>query len=149
MRKDSSKYAPLETGGVLLGYRSGSSAVVTDLIHGGPKALRTRAEFRPDGEWQAQKIAERYAESGYVTTYLGDWHSHPVGRVGPSSRDLSTAEKISTTRDAGTVEPLMLILAASTEGSWQTGAFIFRGRTFVGGPALVRSALLIVSASSG
>ena len=79
-----------ETGGILIGYWTpdGSQAVVTQIIGPGPGALHTRTKFVPDTEYQEVEITRIYLESGRIQTYLGDWHTHPEGRlfqVGPIS----------------------------------------------------------------
>jgi integrative and conjugative element protein (TIGR02256 family) len=120
---------PDETGGILLGYESAesASAVITHLVGAGPGATRKPSEFLPDGHWQEQEVARVYAASGRRSTYLGDWHSHPVGVAAPSRKDQSTARKISTHADARAPRPLMVIVA-KTGGGWRIAAYRFDGK---------------------
>jgi integrative and conjugative element protein (TIGR02256 family) len=108
-------WTPKETGGMLLGYRGESEgifmAVVTGLIDAGPKAKRTRWRFEPDGLWQQQLLETAYEDSGRVTTYLGDWHSHPRGRAIPSATDRRTYAKVAAETDSQTSSPVVLIAA--------------------------------------
>lgn len=122
------EHAPLETGGVLLGYaRSrGPELFVSELIDAGPQAKRERSRFAPDGPWQRAQIAERYEDSGRRLRYLGDWHSHPGGN-GPSALDRETARKIAKTRSARCPHPLFLI-ATRGDLEWHLHAYRLRGR---------------------
>lgn len=129
MEADAERRAPEETGGVLLGYTDRTDAMqiqVTDQIGPGPNAIHRRNFFYPDGKWQAQEIATAYASSGCVSTYLGDWHSHPGGSRRPSGLDRSTARRIALCGQARAPHPVMLILHGEA-GDWQLAAYR-RGR---------------------
>lgn len=103
--------APLETGGMLIGYRSSpDSVVVTALIGAGPQASATATSFRPDSDWQQQRLEEIYVASGRTRTYLGDWHSHPGGDHRLSPRDRRTLRRIAETAEAHLDRPLMAIV---------------------------------------
>jgi integrative and conjugative element protein (TIGR02256 family) len=112
--------APLETGGVLLGWAAedGPDLVVSRMLGPGPRAVNKRTRFSPDSRWQRKGIARVYRESARVLAYLGDWHSHPGGSSSPSGRDLRTARRIARHRSARVRAPLMLILAGSG-GDWR------------------------------
>jgi integrative and conjugative element protein (TIGR02256 family) len=124
---------PHETGGMLLGYCSPHTnpeeLVIETVIGPGPGALHTATTFTPDSEWQHQQLAAAYHASGRITTYLGDWHSHPGGQPTPSRRDLRTAWAIARRRAARMRQPLMVILGADEDHTWQVAVFRFsRGR---------------------
>jgi integrative and conjugative element protein (TIGR02256 family) len=112
------RWAPDETGGMLVGYRTDNGAdadlVITDVIPAGPRAVRERVRFAPDGEWQQRRLEELYEESGRVTTFLGDWHTHPRGGVRPSRVDRRTFRTVAKEKGARAPFPLMLIV-----GLWQ------------------------------
>jgi integrative and conjugative element protein (TIGR02256 family) len=128
MEADASEHSPRETGGMLLGYSSESGhAVISDIIPGGTNAVRTRTRFEPNGLWQQAILDEIYLRSGRITTYLGDWHSHPTGVFRPSGRDRTTAKQIAKTRAARAPRPLTLIGVQVRDG-WRWGAFRYRGR---------------------
>jgi integrative and conjugative element protein (TIGR02256 family) len=102
--------APLETGGVLLGYWS-ESPVVLDAVGPGPKARHDRFHFLPDQGYHEAEIARLYRESNCSLQYLGDWHSHP-GQSGVMSKlDIQTLRRIANSRKARASRPIMLILA--------------------------------------
>lgn len=123
------EFAPLETGGVLLGTRddeSGQDIIATELVGAGPNARRERRGFTPDGPWQREQIAKRYEASGRTLAYLGDWHSHPHGN-GPSDLDRSTALRIAGARTARCPNPTFLIATRTARG-WELRTYRF-GRT--------------------
>jgi integrative and conjugative element protein (TIGR02256 family) len=115
MLDDATRWSPDETGGMLVGYRTEHhgrlAIVITGLIDAGPKATRSTAQFVPDGRWQQQQLEDVYEGSGRITTYLGDWHSHPRGRARPSAKDLATFARVAAGPESGTHLPLALILA--------------------------------------
>lgn len=116
---------PLETGGVLLGYSDlddPNNILVSAQIGPGPKAVHRHARFAPDAEWQQERIEKTYCDSGQVVTYLGDWHSHPVGGSHPSRIDRRTARRISRTRRARAPQPL-IIVAHGGPGEWRLSPY--------------------------
>lgn len=117
-------HAPLETGGLLLGYwssASGEEEVLIELIIGpGTHAQHERTRFRPDAPWQRRQLAAAYAASGRITTYLGDWHTHPGSAPAPSRRDRKTARTIAYEADARVPRPLMLILGSGSDAAGWT-----------------------------
>jgi len=126
MEREADARRPLETGGMLLGYiapKEGVETVVIEVVLGpGPEAVHSTHCFEPDDDWQQRELAEAYATSGRVTTYLGDWHTHPSGTTTPSRRDLRTARSIARTRGARAPRPLMMILAPGSDG-WNAASF--------------------------
>lgn len=110
---------PLETGGVLLGYRAkeGREFVVTHTIGPGPKAVHKRGRFVPDHRYQLAEIARLYAEQSrlesHALAYLGDWHTHPGSGAYLSGRDRMTLRRIALTKSARAPQPVMLILGQS------------------------------------
>lgn len=105
----------LETGGLLLGYWSGDTVVITDTVGPGPDALHAATSFRPDARWQREALAAMYAASGRVTTYLGDWHVHPGGSSAPSRTDRGTLRRIARSASARQPRPLMGIVAPAAD----------------------------------
>lgn len=129
MEADADRHVPDETGGVLLGYAARTDAMriqVTDQIGPGPNAVHRRNFYCPDSEWQAQEIAAVYVDSGRISTYLGDWHSHPGGSRRPSRLDRATARRIALCEQARAPHPVMLILHGEA-GDWRLAAYR-RGR---------------------
>jgi integrative and conjugative element protein (TIGR02256 family) len=101
--------APLENGGILLGWRSGEDRIVVDLRGPGPQALHGRHRFLPDHAWQMTEINRASETSDGILDYLGDWHSHPDGVAEMSELDSATLLRIARR----VASPLMLIIAGS------------------------------------
>jgi integrative and conjugative element protein (TIGR02256 family) len=122
MVDDGSKWAPEETGGVLVGYWvHDRQAVVTTAVDAGPNSVHSVSGFHPDAKYQERRIAELYEQSGRYHIYLGDWHTHPLGGIGLSRTDRRTMRRIAGSVSARCRSPLMLILANSME--WKTAAW--------------------------
>lgn len=121
--KEAHRTYPLETGGVLLGWFAKPwEAVVTALVGPGPEARHEAASFRPDADWQQERIAASYRASGRTVTYLGDWHTHPNGRLSLSRADVATLRTIASHKAARVPNPLMAVLAGGPDwgaGLWQ------------------------------
>lgn len=113
MTLESARRFPEETGGVLLGYsdESGFEIVIEHAIGPGPEASHARTYFLPDQNFHEQEIARIYSTSGRMSTYLGDWHSHPAGGAYLSKTDRKTLERISRAETARFPRPLMALLA--------------------------------------
>lgn len=112
MRDLASAHAPLETGGMLLGYDAdGSQAVVTGIVGPGQNARHSRFRFRPDYDYQQQQLETRFARAHGRETYLGDWHTHPSGAGALSWLDQRVLLRIAKTPSSGTTSPVMVVLA--------------------------------------
>ena len=105
--------------------------VVTQLVHAGPLARRTKSSFSPDSQFQDKKVAKLYSASGRLDGYLGDWHTHPFGSHGMSSRDRRTLKQIAGCRTARVLNPVMLILSGSpwSISAWQLSRSKLLGRS--------------------
>lgn len=95
-----------------MGYWSDDKLVaVTASIEPGPRARHARSGFEPDQKWQTEKIAQHYAASGRIETYLGDWHTHPDALAGGlSQQDKRTLLRIAQHAKARAAKPLMVVL---------------------------------------
>lgn len=126
VREASAKY-PLETGGILMGYWHAEDTIVaTRYIGPGPRAIHKRATFSPDHEWQVGQVAEQYAASGRLDTYLGDWHTHPDERhPGFSGTDRQAIYQIASAVDARAPSALMVVMLGRP-GEWQVSGCIGR-----------------------
>jgi integrative and conjugative element protein (TIGR02256 family) len=123
--------APLENGGILLGWRAGADRVVIDLRGPGPRALHGRHCFLPDHVWHIEEIHRAFRNSAGDIDYLGDWHSHPGGIAAMSELDSATLRRIARR----VKDPLMLIVAGSVaDQEWS--ARCWNGR--LDGPPLWR-----------
>ena len=118
MAEEAEEHHPNETGGVLLGHRTGFDVVVREVVDAGPAAVRTTTGMRPDHAYQVRAIREAFEATDGAVTYLGDWHSHPDGSAAISGRDRRTLRNIARERDAYCPEPVLLILASVEDGVW-------------------------------
>ncbi|MGJ9373832.1 Mov34/MPN/PAD-1 family protein [Nesterenkonia sp. CF4.4] len=116
--REANAKAPFETGGVLLGWRSSEHICVTNIVGPGPNARHDRTSFDPDSGWQAEQIAQLYADSGRRLSYLGDWHTHPGVSPDPSPLDRRTLRAISRHPPARCTQPVMVILGQSHLDEW-------------------------------
>ena len=73
--EEADRLAPMETGGILLGFWAEEEIqpVVLEMLGPGPNAIHERYRFVPDHDYQIGAIARRYHESGHRLQYLGDW----------------------------------------------------------------------------
>lgn len=125
---------PNETGGVLMGYWSSEkSVVITHVIGPGPHARHSRYSFLPDAEYHDKEINRIYQESGRISTYLGDWHTHPHGGNGTSQRDRKTLSNIACAGEARAPRPIMAILSIWHDNAlaiwyWEGKHFLWNSR---------------------
>lgn len=116
-----------ETGGLLVGYwTSDDDLVVVDAVTASNRSQRSPFGFKssvPD-DWAA--IEEVVTASSGAFTYIGDWHSHPLGGCRPSRRDFETTVNVSRSPDADTERPLLWIAARHPPlvGDIEHGAFL-------------------------
>lgn len=124
MEAEARTWYPLETGGVLMGYRPQDSGgfVITTFIGPGVNAVHKRARFEPDTAWQLGRIQAIYEASSRTHTYLGEWHTHPKGSTALSFLDRSTLNKISKSREARAPTPIMAIMAGQPD-KWKIEAY--------------------------
>jgi integrative and conjugative element protein (TIGR02256 family) len=120
--EEANRQAPLETGGLLLGYERDSEIVVTEVIGPGPAAGHGATTFIPDHEHQETELARLYEASGRRHTYLGDWHSHPGGSATLSRTDRRTLRRIARSPQARAPRPLMVVVHGGSSGEWQIAA---------------------------
>ena len=124
MEAEGRSFLPLETGGVLLGWRTAGRTHVAVATGPGPRAQHRRRSFTPDADWQEHIIATAYEASERRVTYLGDWHTHPGGSPTLSDMDMRTLEVIACHPEARCPDALMLVLAIEIEvGVARLGAF--------------------------
>lgn len=119
-------YFPLETGGILLGYRTFVSQqhhwVVTAATGPGEAAKHGRFRFSPDDEFHTSEAKRHFQEKNGTEYYLGDWHSHPNGIHATSLLDRLTLFKNARRAKHLDGHSLMLIVAGkehiSTYGAY-------------------------------
>lgn len=112
--QETNKWFPLETGGILLGYKDkNNDIVVVKLIEAGPNAVRKNYFFNSDGDFQQLELSKIYIRSKGVVTYLGDWHSHPLTNSYMSFLDRKTICKIAKTETSKETNPIFIVVGTS------------------------------------
>lgn len=105
---ETAKHLPLETGGILLGYREGRNIVVTHaLVVDGDGAA---ANNYVRGDIRANDLLEEFLagrSDDDPTGYIGEWHSHPAP-LGPSPTDLAAMRATAKKSDG----PIALLVYA-------------------------------------
>jgi integrative and conjugative element protein (TIGR02256 family) len=129
---EASRVYPLETGGVLIGYRAENrDIVIMEIIGPGPRAIHQRRKFTPDHSWQCNQLDAAYDHSSATFVYLGDWHTHPDGIPQMSWLDRRTHRAIARHPQAQTPHPLMLIGGCTPRG-WTWLGHIYCGDRLFG-----------------
>lgn len=123
--QEAERKAPLETGGLLIGYRSADDIhlVVMDMIGPGPKAKHRKWTYKPDYGFHREEVKKVYDETGGMHTYLGDWHSHPTDSAYLSLLDKRALRNIACFPDNFIDRPIMLVLGRGSNGEWTPGTW--------------------------
>jgi integrative and conjugative element protein (TIGR02256 family) len=98
-----------ETGGPLFGYAVDGGVVITEARGPGAGARHERSRLVPDPDATQQAIDEIFKASGGEASYVGEWHTHPLGRVRPSRTDIKNAGRIAADAGVDFGEPVVLI----------------------------------------
>lgn len=130
MQDAADQAAPEETGGALMGYETEGGLVVTHLVAAGPRATRSRTHFYPDARYQHAEIHRIYHYSRRVSTYIGDWHTHPFSSTKYSIIDRRAMARISADPASRCSRPVMVILGG--EDPWQAVAWRYTPRRWWG-----------------
>lgn len=117
---------PWETGGALAGFTSRNSVVITHATGPGPQAERGRASFRRDGDSTQDAVDQIFGDTGGVSDYVGEWHSHP-SPVGPSTTDRRAMSRISGNPAYRTPEPILVIAQKTRWRKWRLLGFRWIG----------------------
>ena len=108
---------PDETGGILVGYwvHHWTEAVITSVIGPGPFAIHSSTDFTPDNDYQSRELEKLYFESGRLHSYIGDWHTHPLGDATLSVTDRKTLRRIAEYPEARASIPLMIVIGGNSQ----------------------------------
>lgn len=100
----------VETGGVLLGFRDDSGAVIVlEATASGSGATETAELFERDADFVQERIDDAAERLGRRSQYVGEWHSHLEPRPRPSARDIESLTGIASAPGYLTNEPVMII----------------------------------------
>lgn len=104
----------VETGGILIGRRDGTTAVIVRATGPGPKAVRTATRFERDVDFVQQQL-DIESSKDPSNVYIGEWHSHLVPTPVPSGRDVLSLTGIAQSSNYATDCPVMLICGFDQE----------------------------------
>lgn len=109
-REESSRTGLKETGGMLIGYWTVfGKAVITHATGPGPKAIHGYRYFVADHGYCQMVLDDIIDRTEGELTYLGDWHTHPLGRVSLSPLDIATMSSVSADPSYLCPNPLVAI----------------------------------------
>jgi integrative and conjugative element protein (TIGR02256 family) len=93
--EDTKQYSPYETGGVLIGNISLVNKVISivDLIDPPEGSKRTKVYFELGVTGLHDKVLDYESKTNGLLTYIGTWHSHPMGGSA-SKKDLKTKAEL-------------------------------------------------------
>lgn len=115
-KKESAASKDIETGGIILGYRTGDGKYVITRITGpGAKAVRTADWFEKDVEYCQREIEKAFVELGDKGLYLGEWHYHVIGGNSPSGTDIKSLTEIAAQDNYRVDKPVMIIISPALE----------------------------------
>lgn len=121
---ETAKRLPVEAGGILLGYREGSTVVVTHALAVDSRAATTDRYVRDDGLANAlltEFLAPRATDD--PIGYIGEWHSHPAPS-GPSPIDVAAVRATAKVSDG----PIALLVHAPGKAGGLVGLIARRRR---------------------
>jgi integrative and conjugative element protein (TIGR02256 family) len=113
MRTLSKSKFPNETGGVLLGsvFPYPKIIVITKLLFAPPDSIEKQNKFILGVSGLKEKIRKTESATNGKVTYLGTWHSHPLGG-GPSFIDINTYRRLLETRN---YEPTVCLIISQED----------------------------------
>lgn len=106
IEKSASTSHPSETGGVLLGVRTGRSPWITHAVEVESATRGPRHYCLPAGSTTALVDEMRRVDSRLG--YMGEWHVHPAD-VGPSPTDRATMRALAKRQNGRSRHPILIV----------------------------------------
>lgn len=129
MKTEANKGLPDESGGILVGRFELDQVVISEAGDPGPRARRTRAGFRRDGDHSQRLLDMAVSRNGGRVDYVGEWHSHPED-CKASPTDESSIEGVSKNPNYKRTHPILIVLRHRKRG-WKVDASQFAGGRLV------------------
>ncbi|WP_446322132.1 Mov34/MPN/PAD-1 family protein [Vibrio vulnificus] len=101
-----------EQGGTLLGEWRGEHMRVTRITRPQTTDKATRNSFVRCGRTHSKLIRIEWEESGGLTNYLGEWHTHPEPYPTPSTTDLTNWKRLNGP------DPVLLMIQGTVDTWW-------------------------------
>lgn len=130
MKKEIAKRSYVETGGMLIGYKSEGQVVVTHTTGPGPKAKHSLFNFQRDVDYCNEQLEFYFHRSNGVLTYIGEWHTHPMWFLSPSKQDDNEMFGIAETKSYKNPSPLLIIARKAKSGIERSAFHYRRGERF-------------------
>jgi integrative and conjugative element protein (TIGR02256 family) len=127
MRAEATRRCLYETGGILIGHwPDTNTAVITNAIGPGSRARHKLFTFEPDSRFSQEQLNSIYWASDGKLSYIGDWHTHPLGSLIPSQSDSETTFQVAADPDYRAPKPILLLFRLRLfRSEWQARAFIY------------------------
>lgn len=110
VRDEARRWRVRETGGILIGYWEDEyHAVITHVSGPGPNARHGLYTFEPDSSFAQRHLNKIYRESAGRFSYIGDWHTHPLGSLVPSESDSATTFGVAADPTYRAPRPILLL----------------------------------------
>lgn len=93
-RMAESSYGVCESGGILIGCRRGPHIEIVDMTSPQAGDSGAFASFVKEDPGHQRAATKAWRESGGLSSYIGEWHSHPLGDPHPSGTDRSTWRQV-------------------------------------------------------
>ncbi len=127
VRAEANRRRLYETGGILIGYWADSNtALITNVIGPGPHAHHKLFTFEPDSRFSQGQLNSIYWASDGKLSYIGDWHTHPLGSLIPSQSDSETTFQVAADPDYRAPKPILLLFRLGlSRAEWKARVFIY------------------------
>ncbi len=116
--------APRETGGILIGYWSGTDPVVAGFLPVPDQTAGRRHYVRRHALAQQALREHLLAVQDERLGYIGEWHSHPEPQPPSGVDHRALRDIVKTSRKSA----LLIVLAVATDGTVSTHALMGRPR---------------------
>lgn len=104
--KSTRRHAPIEAGGLLLGYRKNRYLHVIEATTPFQWDRQSRIAFIRSSKAHRIRALRLWRKSGKLVDWLGEWHSHPGFLATPSGIDYRNWKRITGHRKAPMVFPI-------------------------------------------
>jgi integrative and conjugative element protein (TIGR02256 family) len=135
IERECRRYPDAETGGILVGFRTGHSTdadvsvIITHATGPGPNSQRSAAHFVKDTPYLQSELEMLFQY--HQVNYLGVWHKHPSDLPVPSSGDVASAMEELEGRTVG-LDELMIPIAVVRSGIVDVYPYVINGGKVTG-----------------
>ena len=126
IKKECSKSADRETGGILIGYYfdNNRTAIICEATPPPDDSQKGRSWFWRGITGLSSLLQDRWNQN-QRKYYLGEWHYHPTQIIEPSLTDIKQMIDISKSRRYHCNEPILIIIGCGSKDETAIRAFLF------------------------